>query len=174
VYQILASGLTKPTRFTLKMGACPIETMINTVWQMADPIAQGQDCYIYDVLYGKEGPDNCLRILADGEGVAITLAQIEKISRALSAALDKNDPIKGTYILEVSSPGATRKITTDDHLRRNTGKEVNVKLKKALNNQKRFFGTLCGFDQNSIQIKIGDETIPLVRDDIQSIRLEFK
>ncbi|WP_315297774.1 ribosome maturation factor RimP [uncultured Actinomyces sp.] len=51
------------------------------------------------------------------------------VSRAVSKALDAADPIDGEYLLEVSTPGAERELTTVGHWKRQVGRLVRVKLR---------------------------------------------
>ena len=51
------------------------------------------------------------------------------VSRAVSKALDAADPIDGEYLLEVSTPGAERELTTVGYWKRQVGRLVRVKLR---------------------------------------------
>ncbi len=134
------------------------------------PIAQANDVEIYDVEYVKEGSDYYLRAYIDKEeGVNIT--DCEKVSRALSDALDKEDFIPDAYILEVSSPGLGRTLKKDKHLQKSIGMEVEIKLFKAIDKQKEFAGILESFDAENITIVEADEPKTFKRTDIALIRL---
>ena len=85
---------------------------------------------LWDVEYVKEGSDYYLRVYADKEG-GIMIDDCVTISRALEAKLDAEDFIEEAYILEVSSPGLTRKLKKDKDYDRSIGKLVFVKLYKA-------------------------------------------
>ncbi|HBC97665.1 MAG TPA: ribosome maturation factor RimP, partial [Clostridium sp.] len=65
-----------------------------------------------------------LRIYIDKEQGNISLQDCEKVSRTVSDILDREDPIKVSYYLEVSSPGVERKLYTDEHLKRYIGRDV--------------------------------------------------
>lgn len=74
------------------------------------------------------GRRRLLRIVVDGDG-GVTLDDITKISRAVSAELDENGAMGETpYTLEVSSPGADRPLTEPRHWRRAAGRLVRVPL----------------------------------------------
>ena len=57
---------------------------------------------LYDVEYVKEGKDYFLRIYIESEK-GIDLNDCEKVSNNITELLDKEDPIKEQYFLEVSS-----------------------------------------------------------------------
>ena len=80
-----------------------------------------------------------------------------KISRAVSVVLDVEDPIKGAYRLEVSSPGIDRPLIrlTDFE----TYKGFEAKLETALpmpSGQKKFRGVLKGLEDETIKIETDD------------------
>lgn len=134
------------------------------------PIAESNGVEIYDVEYVKEGSDYYLRAYIDKpEGVNII--DCENVSRLLSDALDKEDFIPDSYILEVSSPGLGRTLKKDKHLQKSIGKEVEIKLFKQIDKCKEFTGTLDSFDADSITITEQGEKRTFARADVALIRL---
>ena len=61
---------------------------------------------------------------ADGRSMDVEACAV--ISRALSAVLDVEDPISGSYTLEVSSPGIDRPLTREKDYTRWTGHVARV------------------------------------------------
>ena len=138
------------------------------------PIIQAEGCELWDVEYVKEGSDMYLRIYADKEG-GIMIDDCVTISRALEAKLDEEDFIEDAYILEVSSPGLTRKLKKDRDFEKSIGKLVIVKLYKAEIGSKEFLGRLRAYTDSTITIETdNNETIELERKNISGIRLEFE
>ena len=84
------------------------------------PVTEENGVEIYDVEYVKEGSDWYLRAYIDKEG-GVTIEDCEKVSRAVSDIMDREDFIKDAYILEVSSPGLGRTLKKDKHLSRSIG-----------------------------------------------------
>ena len=137
---------------------------------LLQPIAEKNGVEIYDVEYVKEGSDFDLRAYIDKpEGVNII--DCENVSRALSDALDKEDFIPDAYILEVSSPGLGRTLKKDKHLTKSIGKEVEIKLFKAIDKCKEFSGVLESFDADTIVIQEGENVRSFERSAIALIRL---
>ena len=135
------------------------------------PITKENGVEIYDVEYVKEGSDWYLRAYIDKEG-GVTIEDCEKVSRAVSGIMDKEDFIEDAYILEVSSPGLGRALKKDKHLARSIGEEVEVKTYKPIEKQKEFSGILKAFDEESITIETEKETdMKFARSDIALIRL---
>ncbi len=136
------------------------------------PIAAAAGVEIYDVEYGKEGADWYLRAYIDKpEGVNIE--DCEKVSRALSDALDKEDFIADAYILEVSSPGLGRTLKKDKHLEKSLGSEVEVKTYKPIEKCKEFAGILKAYDRDTITIELESGEMTFSKSDIALIRLAF-
>lgn len=146
------------------------ETYEAKTQQILDPIAAENGVEIYDIEYVKEGNDFYLRAFIDkAEGVSII--DCEKVSRALSDALDLEDFIQDAYIMEVSSPGLGRTLKKDKHLQKSIGSDVEVKLYKAIDKCKEFSGVLSSFDDKQITILEGEVPRTFDRADVALIRL---
>ena len=135
------------------------------------PITEEYDLEIYDVEYVKEGSDWYLRAYIDKEG-GVTIEDCEKVSRAVSEVMDKEDFIPDAYILEVSSPGLGRALKKDKHLAKSIGAEVEIKTYKPIEKQKECSGILKEYDEESITIGQEEGTnMKFARSDIALIRL---
>ena len=128
---------------------------------------------LVDVEYVKEKSDYYLRIFIHKQG-GVSLDDCQIMSENLSMLLDEKDIIDNPYYLEVSSPGLDRPLKTDKDLERNMGKEVEVSLYKAINNQKNYEGNLLAYNKETITIKTIDSEKILDRKDISIIRLTIK
>jgi len=128
---------------------------------------------LWDVEYVKEGSDYYLRVYADKEG-GIMIDDCVTISRALEAKLDTEDFIDEAYILEVSSPGLTRKLKKDKDYERSIGKLILVKLYKAENGSKEYVGRLKEVDTELLKLDIDGAEVVLDRNNISSARLEYE
>ncbi len=107
------------------------EDAISKITAIAEQAATPAGLEVVEVELKGSGRSHLLRIYIDKpEGV--THADCELVSREVSAALDLEDPIPGTYELEVSSPGVERKLGKWQDWRRFEGKKVKVVLKEAL------------------------------------------
>ena len=68
-----------------------------------------------------------ISVIADGD-TALDLDTIAALSRSASALLDGLDSIRDRYVLEVSSPGVDRPLTSAKHFRRARGRKVELAL----------------------------------------------
>lgn len=137
------------------------------------PIVEANGFELVDVEWVKEGANWYLRAYIDKEN-GITVDDCEVVSRALSDLLDVEDFISENYILEVSSPGLDRPLKKDKDFARSIGKDVEVKLFKAINREKEFVGILTAYDADTVTLEMEDETeMQFKRSEIARIRLAF-
>ena len=124
---------------------------LNRAKEMLEPIVTANGVELYDIAFLTEHGRSILRLYIETEN-GVTLDDCERISRIAEAALDKDDPIPGSYILEVSSPGIERKLIKHEHYQLNLGKQVKIKLKKAVNEQRFFHGELVNLKDSTVLI----------------------
>lgn len=107
---------------------------------------------LYNSEFVKEGRDWFLRVYIDKtqEAQYVSTDDCEKVSRFLSAELDRIDPIEQNYYLEVSSPGMDRALLKDKDFVRFAGEIVDISLYKAVDGQKAYQGRLVGIEDGKI------------------------
>ena len=86
-----------------------------------------------------------------------------EISRNLSALLDVEDPVPGSYLLEVSSPGIDRPLVKPADFERFAGFDARLETKAPIEGRKRFRGKLMGVADDRVRlVEEGVElTLPL-------------
>lgn len=133
--------------------------------------ALGYELVDLDVHLGRRG---LLRVYidrrSDAEG-GVTLADCELVSGQLGAFLDVEDPLPGSYVLEVSSPGIDRRLRTPEHFRRFVGDEVKVELKRPEAGRKKLRGRLTGVDEQDVLLDVDGTDWRIDIDDIATARL---
>ena len=137
------------------------------------PVMEKHHFELVDVEYVKEAGTWYLRAYIDKEG-GITVDDCEVINRELGDWLDQEDFIEDSYILEVSSPGLGRPLKKEKDFAWSIGKEVDIKLYKAVEKQKDYTGVLEAYDKDTVTIGLEDGTrITFERPSIALIRLAF-
>jgi ribosome maturation factor RimP len=97
--------------------------------------------------------DPTLQVMAERPDTRqLDLADCEAISRRLSDWLDSNDPIEGSYRLEVSSPGIDRPLTRLNDYADWAGHEARIALRDQRDGRKQFSGTLQGVDGDNVKL----------------------
>lgn len=140
--------------------------------ELSLPIIQENGLEFVDCEFVKEGPNYYLRLYIDKEG-GISIDECEIVSRALDSKLS-DDITDKPYILEVSSPGLDRVLKRDHEYTKYKGREVEVKLFKAVDGIKQFDGILEGLDGDNVVIKTETGEMSFARKDVSSTRLAVK
>jgi len=116
------------------------------------------------------GKGGLIRVFID-KPEGIDLDDCEKVSLAVSALLDVEDPVPGNYNLEVSSPGLDRKLTKVEHFQRFEGEVVKVQMRFPIEGRRRFRGTLVSSDDEKIVVEVDGESHSLPLKTIDTARL---
>lgn len=141
--------------------------------EIGEKIAENQNVYIVDVTYKKNEDTYSLCYYIDKEG-GVGIDECEMFSKAVEEPLDEEDFIENNYTLEVSSPGADRKLTKEREFLYYLGREVDVKLYKAENGVKEFTGILKDYRDKTAFIEADGEVKEIPVKQAVYIRLSFK
>jgi ribosome maturation factor RimP len=85
---------------------------------------------IEDVLIDPRAHPPRITVIADGD-TALDLDTVATLSRSASSLLDGLGGSADNYVLEVSSPGVERPLTSEKHFRRARGRKVELSLTDA-------------------------------------------
>ena len=108
------------------------------------------------------GKRKTLQVMAERPDGRMNVDDCATLSRALSEFLEREDPIEGEYVLEVSSPGIDRPLTRITDFARWSGHEARIELKAPdPNGRKRFKGLLLGSSGNDVAIEIDGARLSL-------------
>ena len=114
---------------------------------LVEPITAELDLMLWDIRFIKEGATWILRVVIDREDEPVSINDCVAVSRKLSPVLDEADPIPQSYCLEVTSPGADRELTREEHYAYYEGYPVTLKLYRPdENGQKELVGLLIGWE----------------------------
>jgi ribosome maturation factor RimP len=111
-----------------------------------------------------------LRVYIDSED-GIGLDDCERASHQISGVLDVEDPIRGDYALEVSSPGLDRPLFELAHFARFAGETARVRLHGALEGRSNFKGTILQVDGADVVLDVDGVPVRLPFAQIASARL---
>ena len=110
------------------------------------------------------GRDGCtVQIMAERPDGTFTIEDCEAASRALSPALDVEDPIRGGYRLELSSPGIDRPLVRRSDFDRHAGHEAKIEMAAMIEGRKRFRGEIVGVDGDCAVIRAGEAKDQILR-----------
>ncbi len=104
---------------------------------------------------GRERPT--VQIMADRvDGSQISVDDCERITHAVSAVLDVEDPLPGAWTLEVSSAGIDRPLTRVKDWVRFAGHQARVEMLMPLEGRRRFAGIVLGADEAHARLRLDD------------------
>ncbi|MDH5455790.1 MAG: ribosome maturation factor RimP [Gammaproteobacteria bacterium] len=138
--------------------------------KLLEPTVERLGYELVDLEVRLGGKGGLVRVFIDKPD-GIDLEDCEKVSRAVSAILDVEDPVPGNYNLEVSSPGLDRKLTKVEHFQRFEGQTVKVKMRFPIAGRRRFSGTLVSSDEENIVVEVDGESHSLPLKTIDTARL---
>lgn len=132
--------------------------VIERVRDKVEPIASDLQLDLYDV----ELRGGTLRVVVDtppGSDEGVNLDKLALITRLVSREFDHDDPMPGSYTLEVSSPGVERALRTPAHFQREIGKEIAIRLSNVESDERRLQGILVAADDTTATLRIdaGDD-----------------
>ena len=152
--------------------------VISKLEAIATQVALPHNIEIVEVELSKgSGRSHLVRVYIDTpEGVTHTACAL--ISRGMGAILDVEDPIDGTYELEVSSPGIERKLSRWKDWERFQGKPVKVVLKEPAQ-PKQFDATITAAEEAGGEHRItvelaGGGSLGFSFDQVDSAHLRFE
>jgi ribosome maturation factor RimP len=142
---------------------------VERVRAVVEPVVAAADLELYDV----ELAGAILRVLVDAAG-GVDLAVLGEVTRAVSDALDADDPLPGRYTLEVSSPGLERKLRTPAHFAAALGKKVRVRTVAGTEGERRVEGELTAADDEGVVVATPEGPRRLAYDEVERARTVFE
>ena len=101
----------------------------------------------------------------------VGIEDCEAVSREVSAQLDVEDPISGSYTLEVSSPGIDRPLFAPAHYARYVGQSAKVGLKLPQDGRRRLQGRIDKVEGGSIVFDVDGKPFEVAFDNIDKAKL---
>jgi ribosome maturation factor RimP len=124
------------------------EGVAETLYGELSPVTDALGLDLVDV----ELTGATVRVTVDRDG-GVDLEALADANRAVSAALDRLDPIAGRYTLEVSSPGLERRLRRPAHFSRALGESVSVRLLPGAGEVRRIEGRLAAADDHGVRVE---------------------
>lgn len=142
------------------------------VSELVSEYLKNNNVELVDVIYRREQGGMTLRLVVDKSN-GITLGECEALNNYLSERLDKEDVINEHFILEVSSPGLDRPVTTDRDFERVMNKDLDITTYMAIDSRKTHEGKLVGMDKDNIVIESNGVSTVIPRSTIARARLKI-
>ena len=152
------------------MKQSPLEQRIT---EIISPVINDMGFALVQVKMTSDDKRNIMQVLAeDPKTHNLGVDDCAKLSRAVSAVLDVEDPIAGAYTLEMSSPGIDRPLTRIEDFETYKGFEAKIELDMPIEGQKRFRGFLKGLnDTDEISLETDQGMVAFSADSVHKAKL---
>ena len=160
--------------------------VVAKIAEVAERAAQPEGIEIVEVDLKGGGKHQVLMIVIDRVGpdksTGVTHDDCEFISREVGTILDAEDIIKGTYQLEVSSPGVERKLLKWKDWERFVGEKAKVVLREPVpaaipaGELKYFEGVIASAQDQAVTVTLPDGaaiTFPFTQVDRANLKFEW-
>ncbi len=119
------------------------------LYQLLKQVVESLGYELFGIEHLSRRHSSLVRVYIDSEA-GITLNDCERVSHQISGVLDAEDPVRGHYILEVSSPGLDRPLFTPEHFERFAGSIIKIELVEAIAGRKKLTGKLVGTKADTV------------------------
>jgi ribosome maturation factor RimP len=143
----------------------------DAVKAIAKALAEANDLVLWDIAYVRDAGRETLRVACDRVG-GVNADDLATYSEQLSRELDRTDVVPGEarYVLEVTSPGAERKLVTPEQFRVCVGRQALVVLRDG----RTVEGPIAAVTDRSVEISGEEEGVRALFDDIAKAQLVVK
>jgi ribosome maturation factor RimP len=144
-----------------------VTTLPPRVQELAERVAGTHGVEVLELDLRRQGRSQVLSVVLDSED-GVDADVVEQVTKGLSLELDEADPLPGSYILEVTTPGLDRPLRTGRDFRRQRGHEVEI-LREASGEQQRrrqLRGTVVTADDQEVTLEVGDDQVRVPLSDV--------
>jgi ribosome maturation factor RimP len=145
--------------------------LIPKIIDLATPIAEDLGLEVVGAVFHTNQSPPALRVDVRNQQTDTSLNDCERMSRALEAELDSLDFIPDAYVLEVSSPGISRTLTTDREFNAFKGFTVKVTASEVFEGRQEWKGQLIERDETVVRLSLKGRAIAIPRSLITEVQL---
>jgi ribosome maturation factor RimP len=145
--------------------------LVPQIIDLATPVAEELGLEVVGVVFHTNQRPPVLRVDIRNPQQDTGLNDCERMSRALEASLDGSDIIPDAYVLEVSSPGISRQLTTDREYLSFKGFPVIVFTSQPYDGQQEWIGQLIRRDEISVYLNLKGRVVEIPRTLISRVQL---
>ncbi len=146
--------------------------LIPQIIELATPVALDLGLEVVGAVFQTNQYPPVLRVDIRNPEQDTSLDDCERMSRALEAALDATEIIPDAYILEISSPGISRYLSTDREFISFKGFPVLVETQEPHEGKSSWQGKLIKRDEDAVYINQKGRAIAIPRSLITRVQLE--
>lgn len=146
--------------------------LIPQIIDLATPVAEDLGLELVGVVFHTNQRPPALRVDIRNLQQDTSLNDCERMSRALEATLDAADVIPDAYVLEVSSPGISRQLTTDRDFISFKGFDMVISTSQSYQGQQEWRGKLIRRDDTAVYLNQKGRVVNVPRSLITKVQLD--
>ena len=146
--------------------------LIPQLIDLATPVAENLGLEVVGVVFHTNQRPPVLRVDICNPQQDTGLDDCERMSRALETRLDEVNVIPDAYVLEVSSPGISRQLTTDREFISFKGFAVIVNTSQPYEGQQEWTGQLIRRDDTAVYLNQKSRVLTIPRSLINRVQLD--
>lgn len=168
----LASAIALTSAYCFTLTEKMAHPLIPPILDLASPVAESLGLEVVGAVFHTNQSPPVLRVDIRNLTQDTSLDDCERMSHALDAALDAADLIPDAYVLEVSSPGISRSLTTDREFSSFKGFNVTITTSEPFEGQKVRSGQLIRRDETAVYLNQKGRTIAIPRELVRTVQLD--
>jgi ribosome maturation factor RimP len=143
-----------------------VTTLPPRVQELVERVAKAHGVELLELDLRRRGRSQVLSVVLDAED-GVDADVVERVTKDLSLELDEADPLPGSYILEVTTPGLDRPLRTGRDFRRQRGHEVEI-LREASGERPRrqLRGTVVDADEHEVTLEVDGSQVRVPLSDV--------
>lgn len=146
--------------------------LIPQILDLAKPVAEALGLEVVGAVFQTNQRPPVLRVDINNPNSDTSLNDCERMSIALEPALDAADIIPDAYVLEVSSQGISKDLTTDREFISFKGFPVIVKTSEAYQGHTEWTGRLISRDEDAVYLNLKGRKVAIPRQLVTKVQLE--
>lgn len=167
---LIAGSGFKPTFF---VGICRMtHPLVPQIIEIATPVAEELGLEVVGAVFHTNQRPPVLRVDIRNPVQDTGLDDCERMSRALEASLDGAEIIPDAYVLEISSPGISRQLTSDREFISFKGFPMIVSTYPPYDGQQDWAGQLIRRDETKLYLNQKGRVIEIPRSQITRVQLD--
>jgi ribosome maturation factor RimP len=132
---------------------------------------RGLSLELVDVEITRERGRTFVRLYIDRPG-GVTVDDCAKTSELVGKVLEREETVRGPYVLEVMSPGIDRPLRSREDFSKSVGKRVKVKLDESVEGRRSYVGLIDTVGDESFRLSFEGGSVDLGFEDVAFARLE--
>jgi len=141
---------------------------------LIEPIIRFRGLELVDLTFSKGSGRAVLKVIID-QDLGVSIDDCTAVSREISALLDVEDIVPGSYALEVSSPGLDRPLKSLEDFMRFSGRLAKVTMVEPVDGKKFIVGRVLKVAGGDVVLECdGDVTVAVPFNNIKKARLEVE